>query len=240
MLNFYLLFHKCGNNYVNNVHELYGGTEYFKSLEPSDDVSFAAYQNTKDIVNVRCRNFGLQDVEKFNFLKDENARFLVFTRNPASFIVSAAKYHTRGEEEWARTRPLKTLGGLTLHRALNEASSASEQYIIIMKHFKFLYEKQASFAGLFNDDCFLQVKTEELFVNKDTDYYQEIANFLRLGDSADYVNALMQASPAFKTKLPNHSTGTFKEDNILSTFDDGAREYFEEHFSKYGEVLGYL
>lgn len=240
MLNFYLLFHKCGNNYANNVHELYNGTKYVESLEPGEEVSFAEYEESQDIVNVRCRNFGLQNIERHNFLADNNARFLVFTRNPASFVVSAAKYHTRGEEEWARTRPLQTLGGQTLHAALNNASSDSEKYIITMKHFKFLYEKQASLSKLFSDQRCMQIKTEELFVNKDPDYYRAIAKFLRLGDSSDYINALMQASPAFKRDLPKHSTGTFRNQDILSTFDNEAKDYFEKHFSKYGEYLGYL
>ena len=235
-----MLFHKCGNNYVNNVHMLYSGTQYFRSLQPHEYASFSKLEKTEDFVNVRCRNFGLSDIKNFNLLEDKESRFLIFTRHPASFIVSAAKYHTRGEEEWARTRALNSLGGLTLHGALNDASSDSEKYLIIMKHFKFIYEKQASLSNLFGDYRCLQVKTEELFSSIDPEYYRNIAKFLRLGDSEEYINALMMSSPAFQTKLPNHATGVFKTHNILSTFDAVARSYFEEHFVNYGEALGYL
>lgn len=236
--NYYLLFHKCGNNYVKNIHEIDRETPFVSSIEPNETDELECQENT-GVLNVRCRNFGSADIEAHGFTRESESRFLIFTREPASFILSAVKYHLRGEEEWARTLKQIKFDNMSLTDALNNTSNDDERYIIVMKQFKHLYEKQASLANYFQHPSFMRLKVEDLFTSADPEYYRNIAKHFRLEGNTDYINALMQSSPAYKKELPKHSTGAFRVNNALAKFGGKARSYYEEHFAAFAEVLGY-
>lgn len=238
MINCLLLFHKCGNNYANNVHRLSRRTRYVRSVEPGDAETLRAFNVDGKVTNLRCRNFGRAEVERSGALDDDAARFLVFTRHPASFVWSAAKYHERGIEEWATMRPLQSLNGKTLTQALRDAESLDEKHITIMNHFAFLYERQASLMEFEDDPRFKRLRTEDLFNAHEPAYYQDIAQFLRL-PSRGFQRALMKASPAFKRKLPKHSTGAFQIKDPYQDFGDQARAHYDEHWLPFATRLGY-
>ncbi|NCC53549.1 MAG: hypothetical protein EOM20_20380 [Spartobacteria bacterium] len=239
MLNIYLLFHKCGNNYVLNVHRIDTETAFIKSVVPNEAANIVEHDKGETIVNVRCRNFGYGDIKESCLLNVESARFIIFTRNPAGFILSAAKYHYRGCEEWAVKKHQKDLGGKTLTQALRDSTSLDEQHIIIMKHFDWLYKKQVSLLKLVNDQRFLRVRCENLFTTTEENYFSNLANFFRLSKEPSFLNALKAASPAFKKKLPNHSTGSFKVENPYDALGDEAKSYFDAHWLEYARTLDY-
>ena len=135
--------------------------------------------------------------------------------------------------------PQAKLGGIPLAEALAKAESEADRYIVSMIHFEPLYRIMTSFLEYMNDPRFLRLKVEELFTQTDDRYYQQIADFLRLGDKPQFVEALKQASPAFKQELPKHSTGAFRAKQPYAQFETKAKEYFDEHLVPYATQLGY-
>ncbi len=239
MLNLFLLFHKCGNNYVKAVHQHDRRTRFVESVTPEEAGEIPGYDVAGTPVNVRCRNFGLRVLKRDDLLSIPDARFLVFTRHPASFILSAVKYHLAGVEEWAVKKPQPLFGGLPLTEALRQAEDDAERQIIAMMRFQSLYERQASFAEIFGDERFMRVRCEDLFANAEPEYFLTIANFLRLGDRTKFVRALQKASPGNMKKLPGHSTGAFKERDPYAALAPRAKDYYDEHFSGFARQLGY-
>lgn len=238
MLNIFLLFHKCGNNYILNVHKLYDKLHFISSVRPDESSSIVNY-DSDGITNIRCRNFGHAEIQKSHVLKLRTARFLIFTRHPASFILSAAKYHLRGVEEWAVKKPQAILGGKTLTQALRNSSNLDEQHIIIMKQFGDIYKKKASLLSYLNDNRFMRVRCEDIFTATEPDYYISIAEHLRLSGNPFFLNALKAASPAFRTNLPDHATGSFKIADPYEALGDQAKGYFDEHWRSFALRLDY-
>ena len=62
---------------------------------------------------------------------------------------------------------------------------------------------------------------------------------MRLANNVKFTMSLMKASPAFKLKLPRHSTGSFRVQHPYFILEEEAREYFDENFALYAERLGY-
>lgn len=239
MLNLFILFHKCGNNYVKAVHRHDPATRFTLSVKAPEADKIASCDLPGEPVNVRCRNFGLKVLQRHGLLEGGDMRFLVFTRHPASFILSAVNYHLRGAEKWAMTRPEPHLGGVPLTTALNATEEEAERQIIAMKQFRGLYERQASFAECFGDDRFMQIRCEELFSTDDPAYFRAIAFFLRLGDRPAFIHALQQASPTSMKKLPRHSTGAFKQRDPYGALEPRAQSWYDEHFRAFADRLGY-
>lgn len=239
MLNLFLLFHKCGNNYVKAVHRHDRIVRFVESIQPAEADRMPEHDHPGVAVNVRCRNFGLDTLERNDLLSIPDARFLVFTRHPASFVLSAVKYHLAGVEEWAVKKPDPLFGGLPFTQALRGAQDDAEREIMAMMRFRSLYERQASFAKTFEDERFMRVRCEDLFANAEPGYFLEIANFLRLGDRTRFVRALQKASPANMKTLPDHSTGAFKKRDPYAALAPRAKDYYDEHFSGFARQLGY-
>ena len=207
---------------------------YVDSVIPSEANKLASYDSKNKIVNVRCRNFGIDDLKHSGVFSSKDLRGLFFTREPSSFIVSATRYHLKGKE-----RLNHLYNGQYLTDVLRGCSTESEAYVVTMKHFKKLYSKQVSLQGLFSDKRFMRVKVEELFTTEDPAYFESIARFLRLGENKEYIEALKAASPVMQNKLIDHSTGTFKLEDPLSLFDSKARDYFEDHYLAHRDTLVY-
>jgi len=240
MINCFLLFHKCGNSYIRNVHRVYTETPFINSVLPSEAYKIIEHDKSETIVNLRCRNFSDETIENNGLSDIKSARFLIFTRNPASFILSAAKYHLRGGEQWAVKKPNPILGNKTLTQALREATSLDEQQIVIMKQFDYLYKKQVSLLKYIDNPRFLRVRCEDIFTTTEESYFSSIANFLRLSDRPSFLHSLKAASPAFKKELPRHSTGSFKTENPYLALGNTARGYYDSHWKEYARVLDYL
>ena len=106
--NIFLLTHKCGNGYINNVFRRSGiKLTHFQSDELRGQMPGPYIGDVKEIrgkfANVRCRNFSAVSIEKLLKLVDiETARFFLFVRHPASLFRSAVTYHMRDNELWAR------------------------------------------------------------------------------------------------------------------------------------------
>ncbi|ODA68128.1 hypothetical protein A7A08_01299 [Methyloligella halotolerans] len=239
MLNFFILFHKCGNSYVKAVHKHDRKTRFVMSVRPGEADTLLGHDEPGTPVNVRCRNFGLNVVEQHNLLSVDDARFLVFTRHPASFILSAVKYHLRGSEEWAVNRPEPHLGGVSFTTALNATDDEAERQIIAMTQFESLYERQASFAECFAGEKFMRVRCEELFATADPEYFERIAEFLRLDDRPKFARALRKASPSSMRWLPGHSTGAFQERDPYAALAPRAKDHYDRHFRRFADRLGY-
>lgn len=237
-INCFLLYHKCGNNYTINVHKLTRKTRYVPNVQirTADRLNLP---RRGEVVNFRCRNLDFATLEQHGVIARDDARFLVFTRHPASFILSATKYHHRGDEKWARTEPQPHLDGRSLTDALRATEDEGERQIITMTHFHWLYERMTSFAPHFDDPRFLRLRTEDLFVTNDPAYYQRIADFLRLSAEPSFVEALKQASPAFKRDLPAHSTGSFQHGNPLERLAPAAQAFYAENWQGFATQLDY-
>ncbi|TPW27109.1 hypothetical protein FJU08_21130 [Martelella alba] len=238
-VNCFMLFHKCGNNYSIDLHKHTKNICYVSNvtIDTADKINGL---HRRDIANARCRNFDVETLRRHGILTREDARFLVFTRHPASFVLSATKYHLRGDEKWARTTPQPHLGGRSLTDALRAAGDEGERQIITMTHFAWLFERMVSFVPYFDDPRFKRLKVEDLFTTKDVSYYQDIASFLRLEGHSGFLDALKNASPAFKTDLPRHSTGTFRrEGDPLEKLEAVARDHYMMNWQTYSDRLGY-
>ena len=238
MINCYLLFHKCGNNYILNVHHLDKQTDFVRSVTPNEAASISGLDKPKSLVNIRCRNFGSETLGATGLIDDESARFLIFTRDPASFIFSAARYHLRGGEAWAVEKAQKALSGQTLTQALRNATNPDEQQIVIMKQFGWLYRRQASLLKYLGDSRFMQVRCEDIFTSTEDTYFASIASFLRCNEPR-FLCALKAASPAFKEKLPDHSTGAFAIESPYDALGPEAKQYYSAKWKKYACALGY-
>lgn len=252
MINCFLLFHKCGNNYIHNVHRIDTRTIYIRDVLPRQAANIIEYDKGGTVVNIRCRNFDYETIQTSGLLNIESTRFLIFTRDPASFIFSAVKYHLRGGEEWAVKEPQQALDGKTLTQALREASSPDEQQIIIMKQFAWLFEKQVSLLKYVDDPRFLRVRCEDLFTTTEEAYFSNIASFLRCTKRPSFITSLLRrskepsflyalkaASPAFRKKLPTHSTGAFKIEAPYQALGDKAKTHYDTHWMKYARALNY-
>jgi hypothetical protein len=252
VINCFLLFHKCGNNYVQNVHRIDTATIYINSVKEHEAANIIEYDKSGTVVNVRCRNFNYETIKTSGLLNIESARFLIFTRDPASFIFSAAKYHLRGSEKWAVKEPQQSLDGKTLTQALREATSPDEQQIIIMKQFDWLYESQVSLLKYINDPNFFRVRCEDIFTTTEEAYFSNIASFLRCSKRPSFITSLLRrskepsflyalkvASPAFKNKLPKHSTGSFKIENPYHALGGKAKSFYDAHWMEYAQALDY-
>ena len=239
MINCFLLFHKCGNNYVMNVHCADPETHFIESVEPHEADNIIRYDKYGTVVNIRCRNFDDETIKTSGLLKIKSAKFALFTRNPASFILSATQYHLRGSEEWAIKQPQKLLLGKTLTQALREATSLDERQIITMKQFDWLYQKQVSLLKYLKDPRFWRIRCEDIFTTTDETYFSDLADFLRCSDKPSFLNALKVASPSFNKELPPHSTGAFKIENAYNVLGKEARDYYDLHWMKYARALSY-
>ncbi|MDU8929179.1 hypothetical protein RXV86_17430 [Alisedimentitalea sp. MJ-SS2] len=241
MLNLYCLFHKCGNKYVANAHRQYRGSsvDFVPDVVPEQAGSVPSFDQANRAINVRCRNFGFDDLNDNGLLDMPDVRFLVFTRHPASFILSAVKYHLRGTERWAQSELLSRIGDVPLTPALQGARNAAEQQIIAIRQFLGIYERQASLVPLFDDERVMRVTCEELFTTTSDDFFQGVAEFLRVGHSRRFVQALKNASPAYKADLPKHSTGAFRLTNPYSLLEPEAQAEYDKEFRGIEKVLGY-
>lgn len=239
MLNLYCLFHKCGNNYIQNVHRIYKNVRFVRSVTPAEAGSIPMHDRWFRTVNVRCRNFGIDTLQEHGLPEMSNVRLLIFTRHPASFVLSAVKYHLRGLEHWAATEPQPELGGIPLAQGLREAPDDAHRQIIVMRQFRWLYERQASLMALLNGAQVKRVKCEDLFTNTTDAYFQEIADFLGLGRRRGFIKALKQASPAFKTNLPSHATGAFQSENPYEKLGRPAKAFYDSEYKVFEETLGY-
>lgn len=239
MLNLFLLFHKCGNNYVNNVHNYTPHVTYFDNFERYNASEIIRCDHVHDVINVRCRNFNYSTLKNNNLLNCNSTRFLVFTRNPASFIISATNYHLRGSEAWAVTQPQPHFNGKSFNGALKEAMSDDDRYIITMRQFAWLFESMISFMSILDDSRFMRIRNEDLFLNKEDEFFIRLSEFLRLSSDVLFINALKRASPSFKNKLPGHSTGAFKIEHPYLLFGDKAKNFYDENYAHYEKILGY-
>lgn len=237
-LNLFLLSHKCGNNYVQNLHKL-TDVPFRNSVMRDQASSIPAHDLPNTVTNIRCRNFSYATLSEADLLDRPETRYLIFTRHPASFVRSASLYHLRGGEKWARQTPQPHFDGKPLTQALREAQNDAEREILTMIQFRDLYLRQTSFTVLFEKPNCLRIRTEDLFTTKDPAYYRTVAEFLRLADWPGFIEALKQASPAFKNELPKHSTGAFKSRDPYAALADGSKEYYDENFSQFASALGY-
>lgn len=226
MINCFLLFHKCGNNYIREVHRKTKNID-FREIKAGKANKISQERTSEKIINFRCRNFSASTLIENDLLDIPFIKFVFFTRHPISFIKSAAKYHSRGPE--------------AEHRELTKALLATKgnldlQQIIIMKYFKHLYDHQTSLMQFADDKRFLRVKCEELFTTKNEYFFKDLQKFLRLENDINFLNALKSSSLAFKKVLPSHSTESFRDNKPLGA---EAQSYYNEHWKHFEDTLGY-
>lgn len=237
--NVFLLTHKCGNNYVESV---FAGDSTFLQFQ-SDDIRGEmpgpfigmAPLMQGDFVNIRCRNFDPISIARLLHRIDaKKSRFFLFTRHPGSFFRSAAAYHLRGGEEWARTNRYSYLNNCTLHDALVSAAHNDERLIICMKHFgltwRLLDRWIQNYRFLLSIDAELfVVKTEEVFFDASREYFDDLASRLTHGSYAISPERLMSCSPVFMEHLPSHSTGEFRK-SFFDGYGKRSIRFYNENF----------
>jgi len=197
-----------------------------------------------EVINVKCRNFNPLSITKLLRLIDaKKSSFYLFTRHPASFFRSAATYHLRGGEEWARTNVYPHLGGSTLHEALIAAEGNSERLLVSMKHFGLawtLIDKWVQNHRLLQS-LKLEievVRIEDLFTCRDASYYELLADSMRKTSFRISATELMRSSPAFMPELPLHSTGEFQKD-VFHGYGKNSLQFYEDNFaSQQSELYG--
>ena len=239
-VNLYLLTHKCGNNYIQQVHRIARSVPFVKSVQPGQAYNVLKKDAPRSGTFVRCRNFGHDHVMQATAHDPSRFRFVIFTRHPASFVLSATKYHLRGGEAWATTRKQEHLDGMTLNDALHVVKTEAEQQIVVMRHFVDHYRRQSSLMRLLGGDNAIRLKTEDLFTESNESYYHDIAEFVGMNAGSRYSMALMKASPAFRDSLPTHSTGAFKDSSPRDRIVGEAGAYYDEHFLPFQEKLEYV
>lgn len=189
----------------------------------------------RDFLNIRCRNFDPMSISRLLERVELNqSRFFLFTRHPGSFFRSAAAYHLRGGEEWARTNRYSYLDGETLHDSLRMAAHPDHRLLICMKHFglswrlldrwiqnhKFLLSVGAEFYV---------IRTEELFTSVSRDYFIDLAGKMSHHSYSVVPERLMSSSPAFMKDLPRHSTGEFRKP-YYDGYGECAKRFYHDNF----------
>jgi hypothetical protein len=238
--NVFLLTHKCGNNYVASVFRQSNRkltqlqTDELKGQMPGPYIG----ENKSigdEFANIRCRNFTPLSIEKLLRSVDlQKTQFFLFVRHPASLFRSAVSYHMRGNEIWARTSKYSYLNYRTLSQALNEAEGLETRLIISMTHFGNLWRLTDNWLNCYQYLTNLGanltvVKTEELFVDGDEDYFESLAEKMTHNGFAMSSEQLKVASPKYMENLPSHSTGEFKKDPLYG-YTGKALEMYNRNF----------
>ena len=242
--NIFLLTHKCGNNFIEDIFNR-GDKRKSNYIEISQgEKNFNSFLNNTDFFNVRCRNFEKDSTEKILKLLDtKHTKYFVFTRHPASFFRSAARYHIRGKEKWCKDIKLKHLAGKTLYQCLHDCKSFGEQLVVTMKHFglenRYPNNWVENLAFLKDQGAnYRQIKCEDIW--QDLDALKKFhAALIHDGFSIDFEQVL-DASPLRERGFnkTQHATGEFKKD-IFEDYDNFARDFYNMHFKRLETNLQY-
>ena len=108
-----------------------------------------------------------------------------------------------------------------------------------MKQFAWLYEKQVSLMSLLEKDNIKRVKCKDTFSVREDIYWDELFSFLRCEEFPKSKEAFKSKSPAFRKAMPKHSTGAFLDKAPYQTLEGEAKVYFEKHWKKFSNSLGY-
>jgi hypothetical protein len=238
--NMFLLTHKCGNNYVGSVFKglneklIKYQTDELRGQMPGPYIADLKSINS-GFANIRCRNFTPLSIEKsLRHISLSKSHFFLFIRHPASMFRSAAAYHMRGEERWARKSKYGYLGGKSLSEALNQAPDLESRLIISMTHFGNVWQLIDNWIKCYRylkqiDASLTVVKTETLFSDGDDNYFDFLAEKMSHHGFQMTSEQLKGSSPIFLEKLPSHSTGEFKRDP-LEGYTGRALEMYNEYF----------
>lgn len=161
-------------------------------------------------------------------------------RDPRDLILSAARYHTRSDEQWLH-RPSDKFGGKTYSEAINalenfkdqlsfEMDNSSGQQIMTMANFEF-------------DSTIEMVKYEDLIQDYETTFFGGLLDRLGFSDDEEikvgrevfWENALFGG---LKENKPSHFTnGAVAQ--WETQFTDVMLERFNERFAEPTRALGY-
>lgn len=238
--NAFLLTHKCGNNYVASLfQDLNEDLVGFQTDELMGQMPGPYVGNNKTLrgnfLNIRCRNFSSLSLEKlFRSVDIEKTNFFLFVRHPASLFRSAASYHLRGGEKWARTNKYSYLNNRTLTQALNDAKCLEDRLVISMTHFGIVWRLTENWLNCHRylttrGANLTVVRTEDLFAEGDDNYFQMLSDKLSHNGyriTSDYLKA---SSPIYMEKLPSHSTGEFRK-TAMSGYTGKALELYNQYF----------
>jgi hypothetical protein len=122
----------------------------------------------------------------------------------------------------------------TLNHALNEAEDLEARLIISMTHFGNLWRLTDNWLNCYHyltilGANFTVIKTEDLFVGGDDDYFQLLSKKMTHNGFSISSEQLKAASPKYMDNLPSHSTGEFRKDP-LSGYTGEALEMYNQHF----------
>ncbi|MEM7063915.1 MAG: sulfotransferase domain-containing protein [Cyanobacteria bacterium P01_B01_bin.77] len=156
-------------------------------------------------------------------------------RDPRDRIISGCFYHQNSQEEWLYLKQ-KKFGGLTYQEKINSYTSLDDQLIFEMEN-SGLNDIQEMLNWNYSNSSFIEVKYEELILDKDLILFREIFNFLgfpdeHLSKTLNIVRDSSLFSDIFKdTKRRN--TG-----HIRSGKPEQWREYFKHtHRVKFLELF---
>jgi len=238
--NIFLLTHKCGNNYVQNVFRLSENkliqfqTDEMRGQMPGPYIG-DGINLLGGFENIRCRNFTSLSIEKLLRSIDlRETRFFLFVRHPASLFRSAVSYHIRGGEKWATKNRYSYLNNRTLTQALNEAKDLEARLIITMTHFGILWRLTDNWLNCYHYLTLLGanltlIKTEDVFSDGDDYYFQSLSEKMSHDGFSISSDHLKAASPKYMDKLPPHSTGEFKKDP-LDGYTGKSLEMYNQYF----------
>lgn len=239
--NVFLLTHKCGNNFIEDLFNR-GDNKIDTYIELKRSMSGFTY-NRECFLNIRCRNFNKAATKStLSLVGKENTKYFIFTRHPASFFRSAARYHFRSGEKWSKSNKLQHFGGKTLHQRLHDCATFGEQLVVSMKHFgieKRMPNNWIENLAYLRDqgaDC-QQVKCEDIWqdINALKEFHSSIVHS---GFSIDFEQILGVSPLGTEISKKSHGTGEFKKD-AFADYDDFARNFYDANFRSFEGILQY-
>ncbi len=175
--------------------------------------------------------FQAQSQFDFNRL-DLKYRGLHLIRDPRDIIISGCFYHQKSQEKWLHAKQEK-FGGLTYQEKINSYTSLDDQLIFEMEN-SGLDNIQEMLNWNYANPSFIEVKYEELILDKELTLFQEI--FIFLGFPDEILSSILKI--AYDSSLFSTS---FKDARRIETrhIRSGKPEQWKKYF-KYTHRVKFL
>ncbi len=160
-------------------------------------------------------------------------------RDPRDVIVSGCFYHQKAQEKWLHI-PNKEYNGLTYQQKINSFNNLNDKILFEMEN-----SGQRNIKNIlnwdFNNSRFIEIKYEDLIIDKELKLFQEIFTFL--GFPENTISHLLEISfnkSLFSGNVNNKGHIRSGETNQWQMFfKDKHKEKFKEMFGDGLVCLGY-
>lgn len=182
----------------------------------------------------------MQNHSRFNTREfSDSVRGMHIIRDPRDRIVSGMYYHQKSEESWLH-QPMEELGGATYQEKISSFDTIEEQLMFEMEHSgRWGIEEMLDWD--YSDVRFMNVKYEELIVDRDLQLFHNIFSFLGFPGSAipicldcAYRNSLFSGNIEKSVHVRSGKSSQWK-----SHFTSDHKQRFVELFGDALITLGY-